>query len=155
MALRFSTGLRDLFAAVLKDTFEDCVIDVYDGAQPATPDSPPTGTKIGSITESGGSFSHGSATNGLEWDVDTGSGTASIKSGETWIFTCSTSGTARYARVKTNATDADGSSTTQARMDLSIGIGSGNIRMPRVDYTSGETANVTSLDIPIATQGAN
>lgn len=155
MPARMSTGLRDSVADKIVADFTDCVIDVYDGVQPASPNDVPAGTKIGSITESGGAFSHGSATNGLEFQSNS-DGTMTIKSGETWIFTSIAAGTARWARIKTNATDDNTSSTTQKRFDFDIGINTGNLRMTKVAFTAAaQTATVTAATITIKQQGSN
>lgn len=156
MAVRFSTGERDSVADKIVADFADGVIDLYDGSQPASANDAPNGTKIGSITESGGAFSHGSATNGLELQSNS-DGTISIKSGETWIFTSAQAGTVRWGRLKTNATDDDSSSTSQKRIDFSVGVTTGNMKIAQgVTFTAAsQTATISAFTLTIAAQGSN
>lgn len=55
MALRLSTALRNflLSSGSVKDALQNGQINIYSGAQPASPDSAPTGTLLVSITKSG------------------------------------------------------------------------------------------------------
>lgn len=71
MTIRASTGLKNamLGEVGLKAALADGVIRVYSGAQPAAADNAVTGTLLMEITVDAGAFSHGSATNGLEWDT--------------------------------------------------------------------------------------
>ena len=73
MAIRISTGLADALAGggagdgSLKDILANAVAAVYSGSQPVNADAAETGTLLGYITKDGGSFTPGSATNGLAW----------------------------------------------------------------------------------------
>lgn len=146
MSTRHSQGVRAAICTLLADTtFADCVIDLYDTAQPANPNTAPGGTKVGSITESGGAFAHGSATNALQFDATAVDGTMSITGGETWRFTAARAGTVRWGRIKTNATDDDSTSTTQARIDFSVGASAGfDMILTKTTFdAAAETADVS------------
>lgn len=156
MAIRFSTGERDSVADKIVLDFADGVIDLYDGSQPASSDDVPNGNKIGSVTESGGTFAHGSAANGLEIQSNS-DGTISIKAGESWRFTSTQAGTVTWGRFKTNAPDSDASSTTQKRMDFSVGVTTGNMKIGQgVTFTAAsQTADISTFSLNIAAQGSN
>ncbi|RLG69041.1 hypothetical protein DRN93_01235 [archaeon] len=59
--LKFSTDLVNFLQAggSFKEAFEDAILTIYSGSQPANADASPTGTKLVEITLNGGSFSYG------------------------------------------------------------------------------------------------
>lgn len=124
------------------------VIDIYSGTQPDSPDDVPNGTKLLRITLNGGAFSHGSHTNGLVFG-DEASGVLSEETGADWAGDAIASGTAAWFRWKGNPADADGASTTLARMDGSIGnvTGSYDLVMPTTTLVSGQTYRIQSADL--------
>lgn len=83
------------------------------------------------VTVNAGAFTHGITTNGLEFDPPV-NGVLSKAAAEAWQYTGIAAGTAGWFRFKTNANDADGSSTTQARMDGLIGTTSGEMLLSNV-----------------------
>lgn len=155
MTTRFSTGAinkmygesgTDTGANGLRGLFKDGKIDCYSGAQPASADDAPTGTLLGSITKDGGAFSHGAATNGIEFGAPSGK-TVSKSGSETWKFTGVAAGTIGYGRFKANATDNDSSSTTLPRIDFSIGITSGDMKMSSVTSSVGGSITIDTFTI--------
>lgn len=66
MTARLSTGLVNALAgmACFKDAFADCVIDVYSGAQPASPDSAATGTLLVTVSNASGAYTPETAATG-------------------------------------------------------------------------------------------
>lgn len=116
--------------------FLDGVIEVYAGTRPVNADAAVSGTLLGTITVSGGAFTPGQATNGLEW------GTAADRSidkasAETWQFTAGASGTATWFRIKGNATDAGSSSTSLPRIDGTISAFGGDATLSDTNIVSG------------------
>ena len=154
----FSTGLItkilgengvDTGANGLRGIMKDGVIRVYSGAQPTSANDAPTGTLLGSITVDGGAFVEGVATNGLEFDAPSGR-TVSKAAAETWKFTGVAAGTMGWFRFQANAVDDDSSSTTLARIDGSIGITSGELRVTTTTSAIASSATVDTFTITVA-----
>lgn len=160
MAVRFSKKIFNDQLTALKTALANGVIHLYSGAQPTTPEAAPTGTLIGSIQLSGGTWAADSATYGLEFGTAAG-GSISKASAENWLFTCVTAGTVGWGRFIANTITGSGSlssadtgalDTTETfpRIDFSVGITSGDMTMGKVTYAVGETGAVSSFTIPLS-----
>ena len=100
------------------------VIRVYSGAQPAAADNAVTGTLLMEITVDAGAFSHGSATNGL------GGTPGKWPTKAFWRYVeRSWAGVAGGALLCQPADDGT-ASTSLARVDMSVGKGSGDSQLP-------------------------
>lgn len=139
MALRLSTAMRVAILgkatgdnASFKDLFQDGIIEIYSGSQPADADTAESGTKLLRITESGGAFTPGTATNGLEFG-DASGGSISKAAAETWQGDGITGGTAGYFRFYDN--------------DYDTGAGTDKIRFDGAVATSGAELNLSSTTI--------
>ena len=155
MSVNFSTGLvskllgkngTDTGADGLRGVMTNGVMRHYTGAQPVTADSPPTGTLLGSVTLAGGAFVEGTGTNGINFGAPVGK-TLSKASGESWTFTGVAAGTIGYFRFQANAVDDDSSSTTLSRIDGSIGITSGDLRLSTVTSTIGAVISIDTFTV--------
>lgn len=129
--IRLSTKLRDNLAGTtgFASTFANGVIEIYSGAQPATADAAVTGTLLGTVTLNSGAFTPGVSTNGLTFAA--ASGGAVSKSG-VWSFNGIAAGTAGWFRLKGNATDAGGVSTTLPRLDGSIAVSGADLNLSNI-----------------------
>jgi len=134
----------------LKDIFKDGIIRIYNGMQPASPDSSTGGaTPLVEITVASGSWSAGSPANGLEF------GTASYgsisKSSDVWSGVASASGTAGWFRFYANASDSGAADTTYIypRMDGSVGTGSRELNMSSTSLTAGATVTIDTFKITL------
>lgn len=157
MAISYSTGLiTKIFgeqgveagANGLKGLMKDGVIRIYTGAQPTTADAAVTGTLLGSITKDGAAFSEGTATNGLQLLAP--SGRTVSKSADVWKFTGVAAGTMGWFRFQANAVDNDSLSTTLVRIDGSVGITSGDMRVTSVTSAIGSSSTVDTFVITAA-----
>lgn len=153
MTIRLSTGLRTALMGTgggLSTVFANGIIEIYSGAQPASADSAVTGTLLGTVTKAGGAFTPGSATNGLTWGT-AANGTAS-KSTDAWQFTGVADGTAGWFRLKGNAVDAGGSSTSLPRLDGSVANSGGDMNLSNTTIAIGSpnTVDVFSVTLPAA-----
>ncbi len=157
MTIAYSTGAiskllgkngTDTGADGLRGIFYNGVIRVYSGAQPASADAAPTGTLLGSITKDGAAFVEGVATNGLTLGAPVGRTVS--KSTDVWKFTGVAAGTMGWFRLQANAVDDDSVSTSLSRIDGSIGITSGDMRVTSVTSAIGSTATVDTLTITAA-----
>lgn len=150
MPARMSTGFINLLGNAIVTGLTDGVIRFYNGSQPADANYAPSGDLIGSATQDGGAFTNGSATNGLE--LTNTNGVLTIKSGENWIFKSVQAGTVRWARFEANADDDDSESTTLVRLDLSVGVTTGNIKMPQgITFTAADQlAPISAFTLTLA-----
>lgn len=149
MAFRYSTADFNAFLTTLKTNYTNASLELYTGSQPASPDSAVTGTLVGRATQGGGAWSEGSPTNGLNFG-DVASAQVDKAAAETWQFTCVNAGTIGWGRLRANAADAGGSSTTNFRIDFSVGISSGDLLMSKVTYAVGETGVIQQFLIPLS-----
>lgn len=160
MPIRQSKKLFNDQLTAIKTALANGVIHLYTGSQPATPEDAPTGTRIGSIQLSGGTWAAGVATYGLEFGT-AANATLSKAVAENWLFTAIAAGTIGWGRFIANTTAGSGSlsaadvgavdnSETFPRLDFSVGITSGDMTMGKVTYAVGETGAVSSFTIPLS-----
>lgn len=149
--LRLSTGLRTAMAGStgFAAAFADGVIEIYSGAQPASADSAPTGTLLGIATQDGAAFTPGSTTNGL--DFAAAADGAVSKTGN-WVITPVAAGNAGWFRLKANAADAGGTSTTAKRLDGSIAVAGGDMALSNIAIALGVPATIDVFKFTIPAQ---
>jgi len=147
MAWRLSMGLRNalLDANGLAEAMTDGVIEIYSGTQPADADSAETGTLLCVITESGGAFTGGVATNGLELDTPV-DGVIDKEAAETWQGDNVATGTAGWFRYHANPF-TKGASTTAVRVDGACATSGSQMNLSSTSLTSGITTTVDSVAI--------
>ena len=154
MAIRLSTGTVNALAGggtsdgSLKDIFNAGVIAIYTGSQPANADAAETGDLLGYITVASGAFTPGNATNGLVWG-DAVNGVCEKPSATEWSITPSATGTAGWARLYSNAM-VTGASSTAVRIDLSCGVGSGDLRWTTTAFTTGVKFTIETLNLIVS-----
>jgi hypothetical protein len=134
MAVRISTGLRNYMLDSGVNTAFDggAFLDIYTGAQPANADTAPSGTLLASVSLPADPFAAAAA------------GAVALQG--TWVdASADASGTAGWARIRTNA-DAGGASTTLRRLDGSVTAsgGGGDFQLSTVSITSGQQVSITS-----------
>jgi hypothetical protein len=158
MAVKYSTGVlnrllgkngTDSGADGLRGIFTNCTIKFYTGAQPITADSAPTGTFLGSVTIAGGTFTPGTATNGLNFGSPV-SGVLSKASAEDWKFKGEVAGTIGWFRILGNGVDTELSSTTLPRIDGSVGITSGDLQSASVTSVVTGTITIDTFSVAMA-----
>lgn len=151
MTIRASTGLKNamLGNVGLKGATADGVIRIYSGSQPASADSAIIGTLLMEVTLDGGAFSHGSATNGLNWDTPA-LGEITKPIADTWKGSGITDGVAGWARYCSNPLDDGTSSTTLSRIDMSVGKGTGDLQLSNVNVATSApiSVDVATLRLP-------
>lgn len=153
MTIRLSTGARTGMAGTgggFATLFANGVIEVYSGSQPTTADSAVTGTLLGTVTKDAGAFTPGSPTNGLTF-ATAASGSVS-KSTDNWQMNGVAAGTAGWFRLKANAADAGGSSTTAIRMDGSIASIGGDATLSNLSITVGGPVTIDTFAFTIPAQ---
>ena len=146
MAIRLSTGYRSrILGPTAFDTiFQNGVIEVRSGVQPASANLAPTGVLLGRITRDGGAFIPGSPANGLQFERI--GATVQKVATHVWSLEGIAAGTAAWARLLGNAADAGDESLVMPRIDFAIGdldtAGDYQMRLPILAITNG-------LSIPI------
>jgi hypothetical protein len=151
MTIRASTGLKNAMLGTvgLQGATADGVLRIYSGSQPASADAAVIGTLLMEVTLDGGAFAHGSPTNGLNWDTPS-AGTISKPVADTWKGAGLTNGVAGWARYCSNPLDTGASSTTLARIDMSVGSGTGDLQLSSVNIATSAptTVDVATLRLP-------
>ena len=157
MTILYSTGLItkllgeqgvDSGANGLRGLMKAGVIRVYSGAQPVSADAAITGTLLGSVTKDGAAFVECSAGNGLTLLAP--SGRTVSKSADVWKYTGVAAGTMGWFRFQANATDDDTLSTSLVRIDGSVGITSGDLRLTSVTSAISSSATIDTFVITAA-----
>ena len=145
MAIKASTGLRDgaLGNSSIKDLLDLGFIDIYAGTVPATADADVTGlTKLCRISVN-------STGVGLEMDPPSG-GIMSKPSGDIWSGAVLTNGTATFYR-HVGAADTGAASTTQPRLQGTIGVAGADINLASVALVSAATQPIDTYHIVFPT----
>jgi len=134
MTLRVSTGLVNglLSTGSFKSLIEGgsgFLIDIYSGSRPNTPDLAATGTKLLTLSISGGG-------SGMHLAAAAASGAIDKLSSETWQGTGIANGTAGYYRLRLTADSGTSDSTSAVRIDGTVA-------------TSGADMNLTSTVVAV------
>ena len=142
--VRLSTGLRNNLAGTtgFAATFANGVIDIYTGTQPVSADSAISGTLLGRVTLNSGAFTAGSPTNGLTFAAASG---GSVSKSGVWSFAGLANGTAGWFRLKGNALDNDGASTTLPRVDGSIATSGADLNLSNIAIAVGAPNTVDTF----------
>lgn len=139
MALKLSTGLRDgmLDTSPFKTLLDASRVKIYSGVAPATADAA-EGTLLVSI----GSDNADTHCHFLAAAV---SGVLS-KNADIWSGVAGATGTASYFRLVVN-TDTGVLSTTEIRMQGTVGTSGADINMSAVSIVSGATQTIDTWDL--------
>jgi hypothetical protein len=149
MAFKASTGLRDdmLDTGSLKGILDGGFIKIYSGPEPADADaaigSGGTNVLLCTVSVSGGG-------GGLNLDTAAVSGAITKALAEVWKGTNAASGTASFYRHVTAADDG-ASSTTQQRIQGSIGTSGKELNLSDTGLTSGAEQAIDHYVISLPT----
>ncbi len=151
--LRLSTGLRDALLGTqsFKDIFMDGVIYIYSGSQPSSADAAVQGTLLGKVTQDAGSFSFGTATNGLEFDAPS-DGMIAKAAAENWQFEGLADGVAGWARLMGNANDDLAFSESLPRLDFSVGRTGADLNLSNTNIAQGAIHTIDVFEYAIPAQ---
>ena len=146
--IKVSTGAWAawLCTGSFQDIFANGVMEIYSGVQPANADAVETGDKLAIITVSGGAFTPGSPTNGLNFG-DTTDATLSQASGEDWKGDFIEEGTMGWFRFYAND-HATGASTSAIRFDGSVGTSNrADAKVVTTQATLGGSVNFSNFKL--------
>lgn len=127
------------------DIFRNGVMDIYSGAQPSNADAGETGTKLVSITLGSGSFTGGTATNGINFG-ESNNGVLAKEAGEVWSGVGLTDGTAGWFRFYANDYTT-GASTTAVRFDGNVATSGADLNMSNTAVDDGGTVTIDSVSL--------
>ena len=153
MAIRFSEGLRDkmLGSADLKTAFTNGVLRIYSGVQPTSANNAKTGTLLLEVTVVGLTFTHGVATNGLNFDAPS-EGIIAKAVAEAWQGNGITDGVAGWGRLSGNPLDDGTSSTTLARIDVAVAKTGGDLNLSNTTIVNGAPTTVDVFQLTMLEQ---
>lgn len=145
MALRLSTGLRNklLGSEGFQTIMQNGVIRIFPGVQPSSADDGESVSPLIEITVSSGTFTPGTATNGLNFEAPSG-GSCAKSTAEVWSGSAASTGTAGWFRFYANDR-ATGSDTTHARFDGSVSTSGAQLNMSSTAITAGATTTIDSF----------
>lgn len=125
------------------EMFNDCSINIYGTAQPASADTAAGGTPLCTIYSDGAT-----ATAGLGWATpDSG---AIAKSGtETWSGQVAADGTALWFRIFRTGEDPNATSTVNSRVDGTISTSGADLNMSNTALTNGSLQAINSFQITL------
>lgn len=145
MALKASSGLRNKMATNMGLTSAMALgfINVYSGAGPATANDAATGTLLCVISNNGGAT-------GLTFEATAVDGVVQKAIAEVWSGTNLATGVAGYYR-HVAAGDTAASSTTEARIQGTVGTSGADMNMTSVNLASGATQTLDFYTINLPT----
>lgn len=148
MALKVSTGFKNavLDTESVKSAFDGGFIKAYAGTVPASADAALGGaTLLCTYSDSAGE-------DGLDLAAAAVDGVISKDSSQTWSGVAAADGTASFFRYV--QTGDDGTlSTTQQRLQGTIGLAGTDMIVPTLTYTSGTTYTLNYFSLPLLGKG--
>ncbi len=136
MAQKMSTGLCNklLDTNPLKTIFNLGFLKIYGGSVPATADAAASATLLCTVSVSSGGT-------GVTFETTASGGVILKKSSETWSGVNAASGTATHYRLVA-AGDTGASSTTEARIQGTVGTGGADMNLGSTSLTSAATFTI-------------
>jgi hypothetical protein len=147
MTFKVSTGLRNkmLDTGSLKAQLNSGFIDIYSGTVPATADAALSGnTKLCRI-------SNNATGTGITFDAAAANGVLAKNPAETWKGTNLASGTATFYRFVAAADDGT-LSTTQVRLQGTVGLAGADLNLSSVNLSSGANQTIDYFVVSLPTQ---
>ena len=145
--LKLSTGLRNNMLAVagFKQSMDSSVLRIYAGAEPADADADASGNTLICIIYNGND-----GLTPLTFEAAAANGEIQKLNSENWAGTNSTSDTATFYRLLKPA-DADGASTTEFRVQGSIGTAGKELNLSSVALVNLATQDIDYYSIALPT----
>lgn len=146
MTIKISTGLANkvLDTGSVKSIFAAGFLKLYSGSAPADADAAVTGTLLCTISISSGGT-------GVNFDTAAAAGVLAKAPAETWSGVNAATGSAGYFR-HVAAGDTGASSTTQARIQGTVGTVGADLNLTSVSLVSGatQTLDYYTVALPLA-----
>lgn len=143
---RLSTGYANEQLGHFKNAFQNGVLAIYSGYQPASADAAETGTLLCLITKDGQPFTGGSPENGLNFGTPA-NGVVDKVAEEVWSGTVLNTGVAGWFRFYANDYTT-GESSTAKRFDGAISpSSSAELQMANTTLTKDDVAVINSFPV--------
>lgn len=145
MALLFSTGYRmgslgstaNPTGNPIQDLLASGIIKIYSGTAPSTADAAVTGTLLVAIDNGGAAVNF----------AEPSSNAIAIAGGETWSVAAVATGTASYFRYVIKASDDGLLSTTQVRIQGTVGTSGADMIIGNTAIVSGATQTIDTFTL--------
>jgi hypothetical protein len=144
--MKLSTGLRDylLTTGNFKSGVDGGAIFIYDGAEPATADAALSGNTLLCI------ISNNAAGTGITMATSSTSGVLGKNPSEVWRGLIVANGTASFYRFQ-GLTDDGTMSTTNNRLQGTVGVVGADLIFSSVNFVSGNYKNIDSFNVAMPT----
>lgn len=144
MALKLSTGLRNklLDTASLKSIFNLGFLEIYGGAVPADADQSNSGATL--LVR----ISNNNTATGITLAAAASAGAITKNLSETWSKAAANTGTATFWRLVA-AGDTGALSTTEARVQGTIGLAGADLNVASLSYTATTVYTIDSFALSI------
>lgn len=131
MTIKVSTGLRNkvLDTGSMKSRITGMVMKIYTGAEPATADAAVTGTLLCTVSDNATGA-------GLSFEAAAVDGVLAKLSSQVWKGVNAATGVAGYFRLA-NTSDAGSASTTEERIQGSVGQAGADLNLTNTTLTNG------------------
>lgn len=151
---RISRGVAKAMADTMVEMFQNGVMAIYTGDQPASADAEETGTLLCVITRDGGVMTPGQPDNGLNLTWNASTRMVEKVASETWTGTVIADGTPGWFRFYDN-NGYRGESMTAKRFDGSIGAGAlDEIQLSKFSLYTDDTVDILSFKITMSMENA-
>ena len=143
MAIKLSTGMRNhlLSGNSFKNALDSGLLYIYDGTPPAGPDDANSGnTLLVTISVNGGG-------GGISFDTAAANGVLSKAPAETWQGTNAASGTASFFRWTESGGTPASASTTEKRIQGTVGVAGADLNLSSVSLTISATQNIDFFNV--------
>ena len=147
MALKTTTGLRDsmLDTEDFRTSFQDCQLNIYDGAEPATAGALEVGNILVTIWEN-----NMGSPNGLDWEVAAVAAVLSKLSSQIWSQAVGMTGVATYYRL-VQQSDSGLLDDTELRVQGTVALVGGDLNLSNLTLTAPAVLTIDSFSILLPT----
>lgn len=149
MTIKVSTGLRNsmLDTESFKASLDDGYMRIYGGAEPASADDAESATVLVDITDASQVLGAGT---GIDFAASAAAGVLSKDGVQVWSGVISTGGTATHFRLLEQA-DGGGSSSTDKRVQGSIGTAGADLNLSSVALVATATQTIDAFSVTLPT----
>ena len=145
MGIQVSTGLRNglLDSNSFKDALDGGLLYIYSGTPPASVNDALSGnTLLSTISLSGGG-------SGINFEPNAVAGVLSKAAAETWQGTNAASGTATFFRFCEAGGDPSAASSTEQRIQGSVGVAGADLNLSSVSLTAAATQTIDFFNVTL------
>ena len=148
MTIKASTGLRHklLDTSPFRTLFNLGFLNIYAGTEPSTADAAIVGGTHTLLCQ----ISNNNTSTGITFAANAASGAITKNLSETWSKAAAASGTAAFYRL-VSATDTGALSTTEARVQGSVGTSGADLNLTTVSLSQGVVYTIDTYSVSLPT----